>query len=218
MLFAVLTPITINQTIKVTKQSDSSATKSADIEEIEIDFTDMPRLHTAPSVTAKALEKQVDKLVADFNKLADTLNRPKFVDPASGRKTDSPSKDSIAEEKKENAPKTEDRKRESQSIRVGENRAEMKDFTCKSPPEESIQKEKTVPESNESAHPSSPEENDREEKTIPETNDSVRVSKHKESIPEGKTTSDDVNVEKSKITKQVFGMLCDKTSLHEIIV
>lgn len=53
--------------------------------------------NTQPLVTAEILEKQVDKLVENFNKLSETLSRPKFEEPISNEK--SKSKRSMQEEK-----------------------------------------------------------------------------------------------------------------------
>lgn len=69
---------------------------------------------TEPTVTARVLEKQVDKLVEDFNKLAETLDRPKFEEPIPAHKVESQSKDPLPTEN--SIRKTEEGVRELRSV------------------------------------------------------------------------------------------------------
>lgn len=220
MLFAVLPLLTINQTVIVTEPSISMGhvaketldapakqTTADDREGIKIDFTDVTIPQTVSPITAKVLEKQVDKLVEDFNKLADTLDQPKFVDPIQERKIDLPSKDSISKEKivvpekeerekrsileeknisntdhtnRVSSPKTETRKEETDK---------MSDGSAQKPiQKETVREQKKDPKKEESAQVSQPNVIPREGQISDKPKDSDTASKRKEVVQDNKIT------------------------------
>lgn len=180
---------------------------TVDSEEVEIDFTDMPTPRTGPPVTAKNLEKQVDKLVEEFNRLADTLKRPKFVEPIPEEKTKSSSKDSIAEEKIIIVPKTSQsisekniisktdesiveviKSKEAKEVEEKKSERENESRSKKAITEGKIplkSEEKIIPKSDESVRP---KETLREKEVTVKSTESMRedklVSKSKPSVPE----------------------------------
>lgn len=148
-----------------------------DAENVTIDSRKI-EARTEPTVTAKVLEIQVDKLVEHFNKLAETLSRPKFEEPIPEQKLKSrsiPAANSI--------PETRESKRVLRSIpeKTTTPEADESEFIVEenvaSRADERKSTEKNVSEGSISQS---------EEKIISKSDSPVRASKTKANIPEEK--------------------------------